>query len=64
MKKIEGYEDRFNGGGVLVEVDVHEINEGARTRSEGTVLEDIIGKRLHDDCLEGGDGLFAEGCAH
>lgn len=63
-KGVEGDVRSFEGGGELVKVDLEKVEGGVRTGGEGTVPNDIVGERLHDDCFESQDGLLAESCGH
>lgn len=64
MKRVGGDGESFEREGGLLEVDLDESDEGVGNRGEGIMSGDIVGVRLHDGCIEGKDGLFAEGCDH
>lgn len=49
----------FERGRRFVGVKLDETDEGVGTGGKEVVLDDAAEENLHDDCFEGGNGLFA-----
>lgn len=64
VTRLEDDAERSERDGGFVGVGLDKAGEGVDSRGEKMVQDVIVGGRLDDGCIKGGDVFYAEECSH